>query len=92
MPAPAAVQVKPEIADRIAGRDRSPLPQTKAAPAYVTQPPAAEATPADTAEPASLFDQFDWVTIALALVALIAAGGLIPFWMAVYFAWFPPAP
>jgi serine/threonine-protein kinase len=32
----------------------------------------------------------DWVAVGLALVALLAAGGLIPFWIWVYFAFNPP--
>jgi hypothetical protein len=32
----------------------------------------------------------DWVTIALGLLALIAVGGLIPFFLWVYFTYNPP--
>ncbi len=32
----------------------------------------------------------DWVSVALGLLALIAVGGLIPFWMWVYFVYNPP--
>lgn len=34
--------------------------------------------------------QVDWVTILLGLLALVAAGGLIPFWIWVYFVYNPP--
>ena len=34
----------------------------------------------------------DWLTIFLALVALIAVGGLVPFWLWVYFRFNPPIP
>lgn len=34
--------------------------------------------------------EFDWGTIALALLALIATGGLIPFWLYVWFTLNPP--
>jgi hypothetical protein len=34
----------------------------------------------------------DWVTIALGLLALIAVGGLVPFFLWVYFAFNPPIP
>jgi eukaryotic-like serine/threonine-protein kinase len=33
---------------------------------------------------------FDWLTWSLALLALIAAGGLIPFWLWIYFVLNPP--
>ena len=32
----------------------------------------------------------DWFSIALGLLALIAVGGLVPFWMWVYFSYYPP--
>jgi serine/threonine-protein kinase len=34
--------------------------------------------------------EIDWVSVALGLLALIAVGGLIPFWMWVYFVYNPP--
>jgi serine/threonine-protein kinase len=34
--------------------------------------------------------EFDWATWTLALLALITAGGLIPFWLWVYFVIYPP--
>ena len=34
--------------------------------------------------------EFDWGTIALALLALVATGGLIPFWLFVWFTLNPP--
>jgi serine/threonine-protein kinase len=36
------------------------------------------------------FLDIDWVAILLGLIALIAVGGLIPFWLWVYFAFNPP--
>jgi serine/threonine-protein kinase len=44
------------------------------------------ATVADSEEPLDI----DWVSVGLGLVALIAAGGLIPFWMWIYFVYNPP--
>ncbi len=32
----------------------------------------------------------DWISVGLGLLALLAAGGLIPFWMWVYFSYNPP--
>ena len=43
----------------------------------------------------SWFDELlemDWVAIILGLIALIAVGGLIPFWIWVYFVYNPPSP
>jgi hypothetical protein len=51
---------------------------------YVS-PPAIE-TNQQKADPLDL----DWITILLALLALIAVGGLIPFFLWVYFVYNPP--
>jgi len=85
---PPAAGLRPEVAERLPARDSRPLPpQPEPAPAYY--PPAQESAP-DSLESVSVFEEFDWITIALALFALLTVGGLIPFWMMVYFAWFPP--
>jgi serine/threonine-protein kinase len=34
----------------------------------------------------------DWLSVGLGLLAVLAVGGLIPFWMWVYFAFNPPVP
>lgn len=49
------------------------------------EPPYMEPEP--DAEPISI----DWISVALGLLALVAVGGLIPFWMWVYFSFNPPA-
>lgn len=55
--------------------------QTFAIPEYkIERPPAVESSPLD----------IDWGTIALGLLALIAAGGLIPFWLWIYMMYNPP--
>jgi eukaryotic-like serine/threonine-protein kinase len=38
------------------------------------------------------FSEIDWLTILLSFLALIAVGGLIPFWLWVIFTFFPPSP
>ncbi len=43
-----------------------------------------------TIRPTRKQQPFDWFTALLALMALIAAGGLIPFWLWVYYVFFPP--
>lgn len=42
--------------------------------------------PRRTEEPVNI----DWISVGLGLLALIAVGGLIPFWMWVYFVYNPP--
>jgi len=53
--------------------------------------PASRMDPAPVAafEAQSIDLDIDWATIGLGLLALFAVGGLIPFWIAVYFAWNP---
>ena len=41
-------------------------------------------------QPAYQAIDIDWISVALGLLALIAVGGLIPFWMWVYFVYNPP--
>lgn len=38
----------------------------------------------------SSLPEIDWVSVLLGLLALLAVGGLIPFWMWVYFVYYPP--
>lgn len=83
------VVLAPEIAERLPAKDRSSSPRTDSAPVSYTEP---ESAPQDSPEPdtGGAFEEIDWVTVGLALVALIAVGGLIPFWMMIYFAYNPP--
>jgi len=64
----------------------------RAAPSLALTPEAAPVMenfiPAAPAEAASL--SIDWVAVALGLLALLAVGGLIPFWVWVYFVYNPP--
>ncbi len=71
---------------------------TRSSPALTLTPeaavaPTAEVRPSQPARP--LFDfsaaqQIDWISVLLGLVALVAALGLIPFWIWVYFVYNPP--
>jgi len=86
-PAPEpVVKLSPEVADRLPTKDRSLPPWQQTGPRPYTQPYAA---PPSAPEPDSAFEEIDWVTVGLSLFALLAVGGLIPFWMAVYFAYTP---
>jgi serine/threonine-protein kinase len=90
VPAPV-VTVAPEVAVRLPAKERTqPPPRVEPAPVYSysepdTMPPASPAP-----EPATAYEEIDWATVGLALLALLAVGGLIPFWMMVYFAYNPP--
>lgn len=75
---PPVITLRQEVAERLAPRRPPPAP----APPY--SPP-----PADP-EPASASEDIDWVSVGLGLLAVLAVGGLIPFWLIVYLTYFPP--
>jgi serine/threonine-protein kinase len=67
--------------------------------AVVAEPPASQAAPVyqpPIVEPARTYGtgenplDIDWITWALGLLAFIAVGGLIPFWLWVYLSYHPP--
>lgn len=61
------------------------IPTASTDPVNITTPPEKPST--ITQEPAS---EIDWGSIGLGLLALAAVGGLIPFWLYVYFSLNPP--
>jgi eukaryotic-like serine/threonine-protein kinase len=81
-PAPAVTIAHP-IAEKLPPKDK-PLPPVQ--PHFLE--PEIEA-PQDTLDLGSAIQEIDWITVGLSLFAVIAVGGLIPFWMMVYFAWNP---
>jgi hypothetical protein len=46
--------------------------------------------PAQPSYEESTPDNFDWVSAGLSLLAVIAWGGLIPFYLLIYLTFFPP--
>lgn len=59
----------------------------EAAPVYQTHANSASSYDAKSVQPDL---GIDWLSVGLGLLALIAVGGLIPFWMWVYFVYNPP--
>jgi serine/threonine-protein kinase len=87
-PTPVHVPVMaltPEVAERLTAKDRPLPPRIEPAQAYSYAQP--DVTPQVAPESESAFEEIDWATVGLALLALMAVGGLIPFWMMVYFAY-----
>ena len=67
----------------------APAPELSLTPeASTTYQP--EPEPADPETETSVGADIDWPSVLLGLLALIAVGGLIPFWMWVYFVYNPP--
>lgn len=81
---PTPLSLTPEVATTYQRPEPVPLPQS-ALPTGRTHVPVS--APQPQPEPFSLDLDIDWVTVVLGLVALILAGGLIPFWIRVIFAY-----
>ncbi len=64
-----------------------PEPEEPPLPDFLTAPPIELPQPPEPVEP---LPDIDWGSVGLGLLALIAVGGLIPFWMWVYFVYNPP--
>jgi hypothetical protein len=84
------ITINPEIAERISpsSRPRSSQPVSEPRPQYTPPPPRPEPAPAYQAEAPA--ENIDWIAVGLGLLAVLAVGGLIPFWLMVILSWFPP--
>ncbi|MBT3713692.1 MAG: hypothetical protein HOG15_10110, partial [Anaerolineae bacterium] len=65
------------------------LPEPELAPIYQHIPVKEEEPPTFAYEESPTID-IDWKNVGLGLLALILAGGLIPFWMWIYYVYNPP--
>ena len=75
-------QIRPEPAPELSlTPEASPTYQPEPEPVYYQEPVSTPVAP-----PIDI----DWLSVALGLLALVAVGGLIPFWMWVYFVYNPP--
>jgi serine/threonine-protein kinase len=86
-PVPAITPPAPEVVERIPAKTPPPPPRFEPAPVQYTQP---DVTNQPAPEPDRAYEEIDWTTVGLALLAVLAVGGLIPFWMMVFFAYNPP--
>jgi len=80
-----AVTLSAQVADRLPTKDVPSLFPQETAPKYYTQPQAPQGT--SESEVVEAFEEIDWVTVGLSLLAVVAVGGLIPFWIMIYFAY-----
>jgi len=74
-------------------REMTPAPALSLTPEAVTtyqqpEPPLTQPEPAFSIPEISL-PEIDWATVALGLLTLISVGGLIPFWIYIYFLYNP---
>jgi len=76
----------PEVSMRIPMRERTSTRQAEPAKKRYSPP---EPSPQDLPETAPASEDIDWISVGLGLLAVLAVGGLIPFWMMVYFAYVP---
>lgn len=75
----------------------APVTVSEPAPAHIWEQPPSPSEPVSQplvlipeSTEAESFPDIDWWSVGLGLLALIAVGGLIPFWMWVYFTYNPP--
>ncbi len=91
-PSQPVITLKPEVAERLAGKGRPQPVQQEPAPQYYPPPqtPQAALEPAATTDALDAVEEIDWVSVGLGLLAVLAVGGLIPFWLMVYLTYNPP--
>jgi eukaryotic-like serine/threonine-protein kinase len=94
-PPTPVITINPEIAERLIPQDvRNQAAQPEPVPVQYYQP---QYTPPPAPEPvyaAPTFvapeEQIDWIAVGLGLLAVLSVGGLIPFWLMIFFSYFPP--
>lgn len=91
-PSQPVITLKPEVAERLAGKGKSQPVQQEPAPQYYPPPqtPQAALEPAAATDTLDSVEEIDWVSVGLGLLAVLAVGGLIPFWLMVYLTYNPP--
>ena len=92
-PSQPVITLKPEVAERLSGKARTQPPQQEPAPTPYYPPqqtPQAQPEPVPQTDASFAFEEIDWVSVGLGLMAVIAVGGLIPFWLMVYLTFNPP--
>src|SRR5258706_6877680 len=77
----------PEVSKRLTAQQLPAAPRMESASTRYVPP----APPLDSPEVDfdSTIEDIDWVSVGLGLLAVLAVGGLIPFWMMIYFAYNP---
>ena len=89
------ITIKQDIADRIspASQPRPPQQDYPPAPAYqpAYPPQMIQPEPVPAYEVSAPAEEIDWVAVGLGLFSVLAWGGLIPFWLMVWFSYFPPS-
>jgi len=82
------ITVNPEIAERLNPASRPRPPQAEISQPVYTPQPQPEPDPAYQAADSSV--DIDWISVGLGLLAVLAVGGLVPFWLMIYLTYFPP--
>lgn len=86
---PPVITIKQDIAERLSPPSQPFVPQPEPIPMqYYTDPTQPEHAQPNQAEPPA--QEMDWISVGLGLLAVMAVGGLIPFWLMVYLTYFPP--
>ncbi len=92
-PSQPVITLKPEVVERLSGKGKTQPPQQEPAPEPYYPPqqsPQAVPEPATTPDAWDAIEEIDWLSVGLGLMAVLAVGGLIPFWLMVYLTFNPP--
>ncbi|HCK65532.1 MAG TPA: hypothetical protein DHW49_04645 [Anaerolineae bacterium] len=85
---PSVITIQPDIAERLYPQNQPDVEETYQPQQQYTPPPRVQ--PAQPSYEESTPDNFDWLSAGLSLLAVIAWGGLIPFYLLIYLTFFPP--
>jgi len=92
-PSQPVIALKPEVVERLTAKGRTQPHQAESTPLPYYPPqqaPQAEPEPATPLGAWDAVEEIDWVSVGLGLMAVLAVGGLIPFWLMIYLTFNPP--
>lgn len=87
-PAPV-IMPKPEVVEILSTQSSPQITRQEPAPVSYYPPQTAAASYSD-GERGTAPEEIDWASVGLGLLAVLAVGGLIPFWLMIYLTYYPP--
>ena len=87
-PAPV-IMPKPEVVEILSTQSSPQIARQEPALGLYYPPQSAPAS-FPLGEPDTPSEEIDWASVGLGLLAVLAVGGLIPFWLMIYLTYYPP--
>lgn len=93
LPQQQVITIHPDIAERLVPQPQPVIEVDDEIPYHQQQytPPPSTPQPVSVSTNESNADNFDWVSAGLGLLAVLAVGGLLPFFLLIYLTFFPPS-